>query len=431
MSAPLSNTVTSPFPALARVRTRVRFPGRALTIALIFVLAGSLAGFFAGKAVGFNEAADRRRQLPNGSVLCKPGPWGDLSYTVFNIAAPDDLLPVRSIEEGGTQWFLKGYSADGFVSLMQTTSMTPELQHAFLDPAVLRVRPDGVELTPPPDLVFSLPADAREKFYPILTQSPENDSQIHFIHLNSVEERFNGSGVTADTMALFRKLCCERGNYLVFSGLPALLSRLPAYDEKLHFVKALTRQRTMLLRLHITPKSDTDELAQYWGKGCWDTDVRTVLQSLSAIPTGTWMNILMLMPPQPTAEIYSYPKITDNPLQGPAVNRDCHWTSLNFFRDVPDPNFGKAEFVFRELKENYCPAPGDPRYGDVVLFARPDGSVIHSAVYIADDICFTKNGGTVIHPWMLATISDLLEQYSFQVNPGEKLTVSYYRNKRM
>ncbi len=39
---------------------------------------------------------------------------------------------------------------------------------------------------------------------------------------------------------------------------------------------------------------------------------------------------------------------------------------------------------------------------------------IHSAVYIADDICFTKNGGTAVRPWMLSTISDLLEQYSFQ-----------------
>ena len=42
-----------------------------------------------------------------------------------------------------------------------------------------------------------------------------------------------------------------------------------------------------------------------------------------------------------------------------------------------------------------------------------------------------KTARTVIYPWMLATISDLLEQYSFEVPPDQKLTVSYYRNKRL
>jgi hypothetical protein len=143
------------------------------------------------------------------------------------------------------------------------------------------------------------------------------------------------------------------------------------------------------------------------------------------------MNILMVLPPLPSEEIFDYPTVADNPLDGPPVNRDCHWTSLNFFRDVADPNFGKAEFVLKELKENYALAPADPRYGDVVIFSRPDGSVVHSAVYIADDICFTKNGSSVLSPWMLAKIPDLLEQYSFMAPEGEAVTVRYFRSKRL
>lgn len=428
---PLSQTASRPFGRVGVALPRLRLASRSTCIAFGCIVLGILGGFLAGRHIGFEQAADRRRQLPNGSILCKPGPWGDLSYTPFNIAAPDDLLPVRSIEAKGTDWVLKGCTTDSFITLLQSTSLGAEQQRAFLAPAVLHVRPDGIELTPPPELVFALPEDAREKLYRVIAQCPENDGQIHFIHLDTLDDRFSGSGVSANTLAMFRQLCCQRGNYLVFSGLPALLSRLPAYDEKLHFVKALTRQRTMLLRLHITPKSDTDALAQYWGKGCWGTDVRTFLQSLTTIPNGTWMSILMVLPPLPTEEIYDYPTVTDNPLAGPPVNRDCHWTSLNFFRDVPDPNFGKTEFVMRELKENYFPDPGDPLYGDLVLFSKPDGTVIHSAVYIADDICFTKNGSTVIHPWMLSTMSDLIDQYSFEVDPGQKLTVSYFRSKRL
>lgn len=388
-------------------------------------------GYLAGHHLGFQEGADRRRQSPNGSILCKPGPWGDLSYTPFTIAAPDVLLPIRTLEANGTRWFFKGYTPDSFVSLLQSTNLTPDQQHALLAPAVFHPQPGGISLTPPPNLVIAIPDDARAQLYQVLGQFGENENEIYFIHKDTIEERFTGSGVSLDTLALFKHLSYQSGNYFVFSGLPALLSRLPTYQQKVQFVKALTRQRTMLLRLHITPASDIQALTEYWGKGCWNTDVGTILQSLTAIRTGTWMNILMVLPPLPTEEIYDYPTIADNPLNGPPVNRDCHWTSLNFFRDVADSDFGKPEYVLKELKENYSLAPADPRYGDVVIFSKPDGSIVHSAVYIADDICFTKNGSSVVSPWMLATIPDLTDQYSFMVPPGQSLTVQYFRSTRM
>jgi hypothetical protein len=400
-------------------------------LAAVGLVLGLSVGYLAGHRVGFQAGADHRRQSPNGSILCKPGPWGDLSYIPFTIAAPDDLLPVRAIEAQGTRWFFKGYTADSFVSLLQSTNLTADQQHALLTPAVFHVQPDGVSLTPPPDLVIAIPDEARARLYQVLAQFEENESEIYFIHQDTIDERFTGSGVSLDTLALFKRLSYQSGDYFVFSGLSALLSRLPTYQEKLQFVKALSRQHTMLLRLHITPKSDIQALTEYWGKGCWNTDVGTIMQSLTTIQTGTWMNILMVLPPLPTAEIYDYPVIANNPLDGPAVNRDCHWSSLNFFRDVANPDFGKAEYVLKELKENYALAPADPRYGDVVVFSKPDGSIVHSAVYIADDICFTKNGSGAISPWMLATIPDLLDQYSFMAPGSQALTVQYFRSKRL
>jgi hypothetical protein len=427
--SPASTAASSHVPEVTPTRPRLLslFTG----IALVCLLIGTLAGFLIGKRLGFDAAAALRRQLPNGSILCNPGPWGDLSYIPFTISAPDDLLPVRTLEANGTRWFFKGYTADGFTALLQSTGLTPGQQQALLAPAVFHVQPDGIALSPTPDLVISLPDDARARLYQVLAQFPENESEIYFIRKDTVDERFAGADGSPDALALFKRLSCQSGDYFVFSGLPALLSRLPAGDEKLHFVKALTRQNTMILRLHITPRSDVQALTQYWGKGCWDTDVATIMQSLASIPNGNWMNILMVLPPLPTAEIYDYPTAVDDPLEGPPVNRNSGWTSLNFFRDVPEPNFGKPEYVIAELKENFSPAPGDPLYGDVVLFSRPDGSIVHSAVYVADDICFTKNGGGMLDPWILATIPDLFDRYSFQAPPGQGLTVSYFRDKRL
>lgn len=400
-----------------------------VVILAAFLAAGAVGGLVSGRHAGYEQAMDRSKMLPGGAIRCKPGPWGELSYTPFSIAAPDDLLPVRSMEATGTRWFFSGYTTDSFVTLLQSTSLTPDQQHQLLGPDTFTVRSDGIELTPSPDMVFALPRDAREKFYQILAQSAENDQQLNYVPKAEVDGWFSANGVSPEAKTMFRSLCCERGEYLMFSGVAAVLSRLPTYDEKAHFTKALTQQRTLLLRLHLTPQSDVDALAKYWGVGCSHTDARTMLKSLSTIPQGTWMSIMMVLPDLPSAELYDYPSITDNPLNGPPVNRDCAWTSLNFFNEVPDPSFGTMSGVLRELSANYKEVTGQPRYGDLILFARPDHYLVHAAIYIADDICFTKNGSTLMHPWMLSTIDDVTKHFAFEIDPDQKLTIRYFRKK--
>ena len=61
-------------------------------IAFLSLLAAMHGSFFTGKTIGFNEASDCQRQLSNGSILCKSGPWGDLSYTLFTIGAQQATL---------------------------------------------------------------------------------------------------------------------------------------------------------------------------------------------------------------------------------------------------------------------------------------------------------------------------------------------------
>ena len=110
---------------------------------------------------------------------------------------------------------------------------------------------------------------------------------------------------------------------------------------------------------------------------------------------------------------------------------DCHWTSLNFFRDTADTRAVTPETFTEELAANYFPITGDPRYGDVLILATPSGEILHSAVFIADEIVFTKNGSTAIYPWMFSTIPDLLMQYSFHALEGQQLTLRYFRSKSL
>jgi hypothetical protein len=190
----------------------------------------------------------------------------------------------------------------------------------------------------------------------------------------------------------------------------------------------MTQQPTMLVRLKVDAKSDLTALASYWENTGRAKDQRPLLESLARIPGGAQIDLVNLLPPAPASRLYSFPLPT-NPLAGPVIRRDCHWSAFNFFREVGTEQATTPDFILQKLREDYFPVPSDQRYGDLIVFLTPGGSMIHSAVYLADDIVFTKNGDTSMHPWMLSTVQDLLDQYSFQVPPDQKLEVRYYRNK--
>jgi hypothetical protein len=64
-------------------------------------------------------------------------------------------------------------------------------------------------------------------------------------------------------------------------------------------------------------------------------------------------------------------------------------------------------------------------YGDLIFLLNKRGDAIHSAVYLADDIVFTKNGNNSAQPWMLMHLKDLVAEYTTDGAPD----VVVYRNK--
>lgn len=50
---------------------------------------------------------------------------------------------------------------------------------------------------------------------------------------------------------------------------------------------------------------------------------------------------------------------------------------------------------------------------------------VHAAVYIADDIVFTKNGNNIRQPWILMRLKNLIAAYSVAGQPH----ILVYRNK--
>ena len=136
-----------------------------------------------------------------------------------------------------------------------------------------------------------------------------------------------------------------------------------------------------------------------------------------------------MLPPLPASQIYFYPDVQSTQLNRTAPVRDCHWTSLDFFSDPAETKPVDHAIFAWEIATDYLPISGDPSFGDILILAKPDGEIVHSAVFIADEIVFTKNGTTAIYPWIFSTVPDLLKQYSFLAPEGQQLTLRCYRNK--
>ena len=53
----------------------------------------------------------------------------------------------------------------------------------------------------------------------------------------------------------------------------------------------------------------------------------------------------------------------------------------------------------------------DGKYAVYVRNTGPTGNAIHSCVYLADDLVFTKNGRSPTQPWVVMKLDDVVAYY--------------------
>ena len=194
---------------------------------------------------------------------------------------------------------------------------------------------------------------------------------------------------------------------MCFSDTPQAFTRIPGIPERRRLVKVLARQSALLMKLRVTPGTDTAALTAYWAKGGRAKDVAPLLESLGKVPGGATMDVAHLLPPFARKRLNSYPFPPTEPNK---PLPDCFWTVMNFFNEPPDDRYHDDAVWRKELELDYTPV-AEATFGDLVFFLRPDGIPLHAAVYIADDVVFTKNGGNLGQPWILMKLEDVLAKY--------------------
>jgi len=352
-------------------------------------------------------------------------PWGQLTVRDIDLEQPEEYAAYEIDTNRVETWTFEGMNADAVRSVMQSSGLPEEQIERALSPACIIYTNSNTVVTPDRDLVFALPPEARAKLYAVLGRFAANElMQFPFCFPgNTFDARVDKSGISGATLAILQNALYPRGDAQCFSDLAALLHGIPDEAERMQTVKALSHQSAVLMGIRVWPDSDIDKIINYWSvpAGARLMDVRPFLESLKREPNGGAASILYFLPPFARARLYTFPL----PAQPGDPAMDCHWTTMNFFNETPDNRFSDPKYTVAYILSHYYTIARPSMYGDLIFLLNKKGDAIHSAVYLADDIVFTKNGNNSAQPWMLMHLKDLVAEYSADGAPD----VVVYRNK--
>ena len=380
-------------------------------------LLGGMALVVLFQALGFSlqpRAASAFIARFGGAHVVPPGgparAWGHLEFDDFSLEQPEDALPdcTRPLEIPA--WFFENFSAAQLTELFNTCALTGAQKTALLDTAKWRITTGGVALTPSREVIFGLSHAARPRIYDELERSEVNLAYRYPYRFrrDGFEEWFAGCNFPAEKLELLRRLTYTNAGALCLADLPALQPIFSTNEFRALF-GAIYMEPTVLARLWVTPDSDINMLAAYWGRGGRVGKIKPLLKSLAKVPGGGHVNISYLLPTFARLRLYTFsPPAPDT---DPA-REDCFWTALNFFNEKPDIRLDDRDFIFKTLQSDYAETREAATYGDLVLLLDAAGKTIHVCVYLAEDIVFTKNGADYLQPRVLMKMPDMLARYA-------------------
>ena len=380
---------------------------------------------FVALAIAFDAWVEIREDALRGAIgrefFLADGPWGEIRAQAILLHPPAEIFDPDYLLGDG-KWYFQKASPSEIADLLRECGLT-ERQIAVLLPT-LRPVPDDPNLvaaTPPAVLVLELDPDTRSRLYARLAGLKRNFAQAEPFRISAMhlEDWLGGTDLDPAVLARVRALLWRSGDTVMFSDWNLVASGLREPADRIALLRVLCRKVSLRARLHIRPGQNIDAIAAYWNAQGRGENSHALLQS-AASSGGAGIELVELLPPFARKYLNRFPDPADYGEKSPA----CHWSSFNFFRKGdPDPAFHTVPGIEEELGKNYARIESTPRFGDIILLNETEGVSFHSAVYIADDLVFTKNGPSHATPWVLSTIEDMKAFYP----RGQTLKVDYRR----
>ncbi|OFW12166.1 MAG: hypothetical protein A3H96_01450 [Acidobacteria bacterium RIFCSPLOWO2_02_FULL_67_36] len=383
----------------------------ALTLLLVVPWVAVIAFYFAG--------APRRVVVepvtpPPPAHSAAPGPWGLLTVAPIVVSPPLEYVGADwgGWRQGPAEWYFPGASPETLEAFLLTAGMSREQVAPILSSSRVDPGSGGLVVTPDPDLVRGLTPELRAHLYLQLAKTTRNYDQANAFRFfgATTDEWLRGSLMSPDSRRLIEPLIYRDGAFLRFSDVELLRSQIHDPAELRRIAKTLLRESTMLVRLTVNDGSEVAGLAEYWGRGGRRTDIRPLLESVANAGSDRSIDIVHLLPAFARNHLYRYPRISTADLNKPLLV-NCLWTSLNFFQSEPDDRFLDVSVALESLRRDHFVVESGFQLGDIVAFLDEEGDLFHVAVYVADDLVFSKNGTSPVAPWVITPVDRLKAYY--------------------
>jgi len=364
----------------------------------------------------------------DSSKIIKSGHWGDIVTNDVLLDLPDELvvLPVSSKD---TQWFFEDYTWAMVLDLLKSAQLSDQALHAWITETPKRHDTDGIRLMPTDQQILDLSPESRSILYPILTGMSANadEKDIACFKEEMLNQQLQDSGLSQKSIAILKRLLYSNPGspLLIFSDWGVALRQIPDEAEKRLFMKTLSRKPSLLAEIRITPDSNIDQLANYWGVGGRRKDIEPLLSSIKNLNTNVDLSLMYLLPAFVRDRIYTYPFPSSD---GTGIKQDCFWTAFNTFNLTPDDKMCEMDYIAKTLEHEYYKIYEPSQLGDIICLSIGGKKVIHAAIFITTDIVFTKNGYDFTQPWVLMRKQDMLDTYAARY-PASTLQSIYFRKR--
>lgn len=355
---------------------------------------------------------------------CRPGPWGTLEYYHVRLEIPDWMLDSIARPSLNPTWSFPGGTEANLRALFEKANLPAALQDYLLNPSHREVLNGVFTVYPPvPDVIAMTPAQ-RAIIYAELAKSETNASYARplFILNGDPDSWFERSGLRPELIEMAKKLTYMQGEVLCLSDLGVLLGMARSKSEARDIVRTMNRTSSLVLQLKLKAIPNLEQVVAYWMADRRNKDIEPMLRSAVTTDGNDLFDVTHLLPSLPRRYLDTYYS-GDVPIVGTLPN--CHWTSLNFFNTVPLDYHRDPRLATVHVNEDYTPVAEPYGFGDVLMFLSRPGTPMHSCVYIADDIVYTKNGQSAVCPWILMKFSDVKRIYS----RAQPITIQGYRLK--
>lgn len=356
-------------------------------------------------------SAIRKPSAENGGLRMLPdGPWGSIGFHHIYLEASEYVASRFSIPSTTTRWSFEGATTDRLQSFFEAAGIDRQRAAGWLQPARVVAENHVLHVLPPSEHVEALSPPQRAIIYRELGKSELNEFHCDPVYIRggSAEEFLRATDVAPEHKAWFGRMCYTRGKTLCFSDFPALLARARSDAEAVRLFKLATRTRAVMARLRLGAGTDAAQLVKYWSDDHRNKDLLSMLLSLVGNCPPDGIDLLHILPPTARKLMNTYPSET---LLMHGRMPDCHWSSLNFFNHEPREYFLNTRLASYHVLERYEKVAAPYRYGDVLVFSLPSGDAVHSCVYLAGDLVFTKNGENAATPWIMTQLRDLQSVY--------------------